>query len=120
MAAPPRPRRVRGDRLAVTAFVLSTRGHLSGLRPGSNRSRPASGRSLTGTGSRPRTVVGYDPLKSEVEFEFTVEASSLEEFHKKLGQITRLLEREGLVEYQDSTASRLAPEGGREAEPVLA
>ncbi len=65
-------------------------------------------------------VVGYHLLKSEIEFEFTVEARSPEEFHKKLGQITRLLEDEGVLEYKDSTASRIDPEIAREREAVLA
>lgn len=65
-------------------------------------------------------VVGYDVEQSQVEVEFTVEARNPEELHKKLGQFARLLEHEELLDYSDSTLSRIDPEPEQEREPVLA
>ena len=65
-------------------------------------------------------VVGYDVEKHLVEVEFTVEARNAEELHKKLGQFARLLEREDLLDYSDTTASRIDPQPDPEREVVLA
>ena len=62
-------------------------------------------------------VVGYKPDEQEVEVEFTVDADSAAEFHKRVARIMSLLERECLRQYGDST---LAPWSVREPAPSSA
>jgi hypothetical protein len=52
-------------------------------------------------------VAGVNFDANCVEIEFTVEAVSVEELHRKIGQVMRTLEEGGRFEYHDSSASRL-------------
>ena len=60
-------------------------------------------------------VTGVDFNDRCIEVEFTVEASSVEELHRRIGHALRVL-ADLDVEYYDSTTSRLDPE----REPVPA
>ena len=52
-------------------------------------------------------VVGCDFEQGQIEAEFTVEATSAEDLHRRLGHVVRVLEEQGPFRYHDSTASRL-------------
>ena len=59
-------------------------------------------------------VVGCNFEAGSVEIEFTVEASSPTELHRKIGEAFRRLEEEGSFKYHDSSTARLDP---RQDEP---
>ncbi len=61
-------------------------------------------------------VTGCDFVGRSIELEFTVEARSVEELHRRVGHVLGVLEEHGPFLYRDSTTSRLDPD--REAVPA--
>lgn len=55
-------------------------------------------------------AVGCDFSAGAIEIEFTIEADSIGEVHKHLADVMRLLESDGPMELQDSSASRVRSE----------